>query len=179
MAITIPGIHSNTPLDPSFDADMRNLHVIYYYHAFEADGVTPTKWKYDLWFYSHNRVVYEIHDGPMKGRKNFQTCTYQCIRPGELWQVNWLEETGTVVSAVVDLKNRRISTMMGFSKGHWEHATEAHGDKRNPVDMARMCGLADIGNQRDRLIFCAYGDIGESFRGKGDLEEIDPEAPTW
>jgi hypothetical protein len=27
----------------------------------------------------------------MAGRLNYQTASYQCIRPGELWQRNWLE----------------------------------------------------------------------------------------
>lgn len=53
----------------------------------------------------------------MKGRLNFQTATYQCIRPGELWQCNWLEETGTIVSLVYDIPMKRITTMLGFSKG--------------------------------------------------------------
>ena len=35
--------------------------------------------------------MYKIHGGPMAGRANFQTCSFQCIRPGELWQCNWLE----------------------------------------------------------------------------------------
>ncbi len=38
-----------------------------------------------------DRVVYKIHGGPMKGRTNFQTCGFQCVRDGELWQCNWLE----------------------------------------------------------------------------------------
>ena len=29
----------------------------------------------------------------MAGQTNFQTCRFQCIRPGELWQCNWLEGT--------------------------------------------------------------------------------------
>ena len=37
------------------------------------------------------RVVYKIHGGPMAGRTNFQTCVFQCLRAGELWQCNWLE----------------------------------------------------------------------------------------
>ena len=43
------------------------------------------------WFFSEKRVVYKIHGGPMAGRVNYQTASYQCIRPGELWQCNWLE----------------------------------------------------------------------------------------
>lgn len=44
----------------------------------------------------------------MAGRINYQRATYQCIRPGELWQINWLEETGSVVSAVYDIPNRKM-----------------------------------------------------------------------
>jgi len=41
----------------------------------------------------------------------------RCIRPGEIWQCNWLEETGTICSGVFDLKNGTVSTVLGFSKG--------------------------------------------------------------
>jgi hypothetical protein len=61
----------------------------------------------------------------MAGRVNFQTASYQCIRPGELWQCNWLEETGTICSLVYDIPNKRISTLLAFSQGHWECAEEA------------------------------------------------------
>lgn len=53
----------------------------------------------------------------MAGRLNFQTAEYQCIRPGELWQCNWLEETGTICSLVYDAKQQTITTLLGFSKG--------------------------------------------------------------
>lgn len=51
------------------------------------------------WFFSSNRIVYAIHGGPMAGRINFQTASYQCIRPGELWQCNWLEGTSPLISS--------------------------------------------------------------------------------
>lgn len=75
----------------------------------------------------------------MAGRTNFQACSFQCIRPGELWQCNWLEgrnpypevypssqrlmraisaETGTVVSLVYDIHKKRITTLLAFSKGN-------------------------------------------------------------
>lgn len=47
--------------------------------------------KRNRWFFSSTRVVYAIHGGPMAGRKNYQEASYQCVRPGELWQCNWLE----------------------------------------------------------------------------------------
>jgi hypothetical protein len=39
--------------------------------------------------------------------------------------------------------------MLGFSQGHWQHAKEAHGDKRKPEDLKRWRGLADIGKQTE------------------------------
>lgn len=47
-----------------------------------------------MWFYNENRIVYAIHGGPMAGRLNAQAADYQCIRPGEIWQCNWLEGEG-------------------------------------------------------------------------------------
>lgn len=126
---------SNIPLDPSFDKDIRDLHLIYDYNATDEDG-KPTKWRYETWFFSESRVAYAIHGGPMAGRSNYQTAMYQCIRPGELWQCNWLEETGSIVSLVYDIKLQKITTLLGFSKGHWENPEKAHGDKRNPENLS-------------------------------------------
>jgi len=144
----------------------------------------------------------------MAGRVNYQTASYQCIRPGELWQCNWLEgssppvshplllipffypnafsfhhshevlETGTICSLVYDIPNKKISTLLAFSQGHWEHPEEAHGDKRNPADFERWRGLAGIGKQTDRFMLNEQADILEAFKGKGDLVAIDPEAKT-
>jgi len=164
-------------LDPSFEQDIRNTHLLYDYNAQDAQG-NPEKWRYEMWFFSHNRIVYAIHGGPMAGRRNYQTCTYQCIRPGELWQCNWLEETGTICSLVYDIPKKRITTLLGFSKGHWEHAEEAHGDKRNPADFERWRGLAKLGIQTDRFMLSEQADILESFKGPGDLKPIEESWPT-
>ncbi len=101
-----------------FNKDLLDVHLIYDYNAEDENG-TPEKWRYEIWVFSKDRVVYEIHGGPMAGRSNFQTCSFQCIRPGELWQCNWLEETGTIVSLVYDIPSRRITTLIGFSKGKY------------------------------------------------------------
>lgn len=163
--------------DTPFDTDIRDRHLIYDYAAQDAQG-NPEKWRYEMWFYNEDRIVYAIHGGPMAGRKNFQTATYQCIRPGELWQCNWLEETGTICSLVYDIPRKRITTLLGFSKGHWEEAEAAHGDKRNAKDLERWRGLATIGKQTDRKLLSEQADILEDFRGPGDLEPIDMEWPT-
>jgi phenolic acid decarboxylase len=176
-APTIPGFITNTPLDPSFSTDILDTHLIYDYAAQDSAG-NPEKWRYEIWFFSSSRVVYAIHGGPMAGRINYQTCTYQCIRPGELWQINWLEETGTVVSICYDIVKQKITTLIAFSKGHWEHAEEAHGDKRNAKDFERWRRLAEIGNQRDRLMLSEQADIVERFKGKGGLVPIEEDAVT-
>lgn len=124
-----PDFLTNTSLHPSFDEDILNTHLIYDYDAQDSEG-KPEKWRYELWCFSNDRVVYAIHGGPMAGRINYQRATYQCIRPGELWQINWLEETGTIVSAVYDIPSKKVTTMIAFSEGHWKRAKEALGDKR-------------------------------------------------
>lgn len=114
----------------------------------------------------------------MAGRLNYQRCSYQCIRPGELWQVNWLEETGTICSLTYDIPNRKIATLIAFSQGHWENAELAHGDKRNPGDFERWRGLARIGGPTDRYMLNEQADVVEIFRGKGDLEWVEEGAVT-
>ncbi|KAF2087452.1 phenol acid carboxylase [Saccharata proteae CBS 121410] len=167
-----------TEFKTAFDKDIRDLHLIYDYDAQDAEG-KPEKWRYEMWFFSEDRIVYKIHGGPMAGRSNYQTCSYQCIRPGELWQCNWLEETGTICSLVYDIPNKRISTLLAFSKGHWEYPEQAHGDKRNPEDFERWRGLAKVGeSQTDRHLLAEQANILETFHGKGELEPIEHEWPT-
>ncbi|ROW15220.1 hypothetical protein VPNG_03079 [Cytospora leucostoma] len=177
MSPTLPAFVSDTPLHPSFEKDIRDTHLTYDYAAQDENG-NPEKWRYEIWFFSETRVVYAIHGGPMAGRINYQTVQYQCIRPNELWQVSWLEETGTVVSLVWDIPNNKITTLISFSKGHWENPKEAHGDKRNPEDFERWRGLAKLGTQAERLHLSEQADILKVSKGKGDLVPIEPDAVT-
>lgn len=163
-----------TPLDPSFEKDVLDHHLIYDYDAPDSDE----KWRYEMYFASANQVIYAIHGGPMAGRYNYQTAAYQCIRPGEFWQVNWLEETGSVVSLVWDIKGGMVTTLISFSQGHWEQNEAAKGDKRKPADFARWRKLAETGNQTDRLMLSDRGKIVESFMGRGDLKEVEEGAET-
>merc|ERR1711988_1001811 len=175
---SLPQFLTNTDLDSSFERDIRDKHLIYDYDAQGEDGKSE-KWRYEMWFFSEKRIVYAIHGGPMAGRINYQTATYQCIRPGELWQCNWLEETGTICSLVYDIPRQKITTLLGFSQGHWEHAKEAHGDKRNPADFKRWRSLAKIGSQVDRFMLSEQANILETFRGPGKLQPIEPDAETF
>ncbi|CAI6340685.1 unnamed protein product [Periconia digitata] len=168
---SLPDYLTNTPLHQSFDSDILDTHLIYDYDAQDTDG-KPEKWRYEIWCFSDTRVVYAVHGGPMAGRNNYQRAMYQCIRPGELWQINWLEETGTIVSIVYDIKEQRITTLGAFSEGHWKEADKARGDKRNSEDFERWRTLARIGNQTSRLMLSEQANIVQSFKGKGDLKPI-------
>ncbi|KAF2142240.1 uncharacterized protein K452DRAFT_271087 [Aplosporella prunicola CBS 121167] len=165
-----------------FAKDLQDVHLIYDYnikHTADDQDREPEKWRYEMWIQCEDRIVYAIHGGPMAGRRNFQTCSYQCIRPGELWQCNWLEETGTVCSWVYDIPQSRITTLIAFSKaGHWTNPIAAHGDKRNEADFARWRDLAKIGTQTDRVMLAEQADIIERFYGKGELEPIRREWAT-
>lgn len=156
----------------TFNTDIRDRHLVYDYTVKDSEG-NPSKWRYETWFYNEDRVIYAIHGGPMAGRQNYQTARYQCIRPGELWQCNWLEETGTIISMVFDLRENRITTMASFSKGHWENSEAAHGDKRNQEDFLRWRELAKIGDQTDRVWLCEQGEIVDNFFGAGNLKPVD------
>jgi len=174
----LPDFLTNTPLHESFDKDIKDTHLIYDYDAQDNDG-NPEKWRYELWCFSEDRVVYAIHGGPMAGRINYQRATYQCIRPHELWQINWLEETGTVVSAVYDITNKRITTLISFSEGHWKQPKVAHGDKRHKENLEKWRKLADVGNQASRFMLSEQANIVESFKGAGDLKPISENDPTF
>lgn len=79
---------------------------------------------------------------------------------------------------VYDIKVGKLTTLLGFSKGHWENPVQAHGDKRNPEDFERFRSLAKIGIQTDRHLLFDQADINETFIGAGDLEDIDVRAST-
>jgi hypothetical protein len=89
------------------------------------------------------------------------------------------EETGTIVSAVYDIKEKSMTTMIAFSEGHWKEAEKAHGDKRNQEDLQRWRGLAGIGSQTSRFMLCEKAHIVESFKGKGKLVPISQDDPVF
>jgi len=173
----LPQYITYTDLDPSFDREIRDVHLLYDYNAQDKSG-KPERWRYEMWFFSDSRIVYAIRGGPMAGRVSYQKATYQCVRPGEVWQVNWLEETGTVCSLVYDISRSRITTLVSLSKGHWEQTEQARGDKRNAKDFERCRQLSKMGNQTERVMLSVQADIIERFKGGGDLLAISEDAPT-
>lgn len=111
-------------------------------------------------------------------------------------------ETGTIASLVVDLALKRVTVWAAFTKGcvfilsklgpshpinllvvisnirHWENPTDALGDKRNPAVFARWKELAKIGSNVERNIVSGQATIERISQGKGDFDDINPEAET-
>ena len=97
---------------------------------------------------------------------------------------------------------------MAFSRGHWDYPEKAHvspsaphspclsspktptsrvydlldgllqGDKRNPEDFERWRKLAEVGKNTDREVIPEQATIDTITEGRGDLEDIDENAPT-
>ncbi|KAF7537368.1 hypothetical protein G7Z17_g12860 [Cylindrodendrum hubeiense] len=176
--VPLPHLLTTSKLDPSFEDDMRNTRILYDYNGRDENG-NPAKWRYECWIFSDTRLVYKIHGGPFAGRLNYQAVSYQCIRPGHLWQINWLEETGTVVSLVYDIPGKQVTALLAFSKGHWEQAEATHGDKRIAEDFQRWKDLAKEGTQTDRFMLSMQAEVVQKHKGGGDLVPILETDPTF
>ncbi|CAE6467619.1 unnamed protein product [Rhizoctonia solani] len=116
----------------------------------------------------------------MAGRFNYQHCHIQEVRVDEVFQISWVEETDTIVSLVVDLRLKRLTTFMVFSYGHWNFSEQAHGDKRNSRDLERWRELAtqEAGLPMKRHVIPEQATIDSIFDGPGDLEDIHDTAST-
>ena len=69
-----------------------------------------------------------------------------------------------MVSAVYDITNKRITTLISFSEGHWKQPKVAHGDKRHKENLEKWRKLADVGNQASRFMLSEQANIVESFK---------------
>lgn len=161
------GVARNTVPQPEFDKELKNKHFAYTY---------DNGWDYEFYVPNDQRIVYSISGGPMAGRSNYQTTYYQRVRKN-LWQVNWLEETGTIVSLVLDIDNKRVTTLIAFSKGHWENPEIAHGYKKG--DLLKWRELSKIGIQTNRYILPEQATINKISDGPGNLKEIELDWPTF
>ena len=83
------------------------------------------------------------------------------------------------MSAVYDIKEQKMTTMIAFSEGHWKRNKEALGDKRNKDDLERWRQLASVGIQTSRLLLCEQAQIVETFKGKGELVPIKESDPVF
>ncbi|GAA6002732.1 hypothetical protein JCM10207_007648 [Rhodosporidiobolus poonsookiae] len=150
-----------------FEEEMLNKHFEYTY---------DNGWKYEFWVKNHQRIVYKIHGGPMNGRSNYQTAYYQRVR-AHIWQISWVEETGTTVTITLDQDEKRLTTTMIFSAGHWEFPEKAHGYKREKLEEWRK--LAEYKPlPQYRHVLTEQATIDKIYGGRGELEDIEMEWPT-
>ncbi|CAF9932879.1 hypothetical protein IMSHALPRED_009014 [Imshaugia aleurites] len=187
--------------DFPFAKDLQDFHLVYDYNVHDAQG-NPEKWRYEIWFFSEYTRSTEVRwpAGPIS-KHVASNASDQASYGNAIGSKLLPAETGTVVSLVYDIANRRITTLIAFSKGtccslgnsgfgpsdrmlkkaiqgHWDNPEAAHGDKRNPADFERWRGLARMGIQTDRHMLPEQADIVDVFRGKGGLEPIEQSWPT-
>ncbi|KAH7019618.1 Calycin-like protein [Ilyonectria destructans] len=150
--------------------DLMNTRVQYHY----TEGID---WSYELFYRSPERLVYRVVTGPLAGRTNYVRAWYQEIIPKRMYKISWMEETGTIVSQIIDLVEKKVWTWGAFSKGHHENRDICQGKKMTHLDQWRE--LAKIGIQTDRHVVCCSGIIDEILQGPGDkLPVIEDSWPT-
>ncbi|KAH7230336.1 Calycin-like protein [Fusarium solani] len=129
-----------------------------------------------MYYRSKDRVVYRVVSGPLAGRINYVQAYYHAVREN-VFNITWLEETGTIVTQTLDLENKRIFTTAAFSKGHAENHDLCKGTKMTHLEQWR--DLAKIGIQTDRKIVRASGVVDNVFNDRGDvLPEIEDDWPV-
>ena len=102
--------------------------------------------------------MYKIHGGPMAGRTNFQTCSFQCIRPGELWQCNWLE--GAIPRP---RHHQSLQRLMGASPQR--RGLSSHLSTTFPGNESRRFSLSPKVLLLDTLILTKQPDADEAVQG--------------
>lgn len=73
-------------------------------------------WRYEARYASPRRIEYVVHDGPFAGRSAYQTCCRMAEVAPRVFLVSWVEETGTVVSTVVNLERMRVTGAIAFPR---------------------------------------------------------------
>ncbi|KAK4698623.1 hypothetical protein P7C70_g7651, partial [Phenoliferia sp. Uapishka_3] len=143
--------------------------------------IVARRWKYEFWVKNHERIVYAIHGGPMAGRKNYQTAYYQRIREN-LWQVSWIEETGTTVTITLD---RKYSSSPVLDFAEWRSPTvTGHSPRRLTDTSVRswMSGESCLSWETPRRIVTLYqsaqATLDKVYQGKGELADIEMDWPT-
>ncbi|GAA6043255.1 hypothetical protein JCM8097_008489 [Rhodosporidiobolus ruineniae] len=164
---------SPRPVPEHFD-EIANKHCRYTYGNGWAGRETERT--YEFWVKNHERIVYQIHSGPLAGRVNFQTAYYQRLRPHQ-WQISWVEETASQVTLCVDFDEKTVTSFIALSWGHFHHAHEATGWKREKMDEWRKLGKIKP-EPENRVLLPEKATIHEISEGRGDLPDIEMEWPT-
>lgn len=90
-----------------------------------------------------------------------------------------VEETNTIVSVVLDMDEKRITTFMSFSHGHWARNDEAKGYKRDEGKLDKWRELSlDQPETWKRTQIPEQATIDKIYEGRGSLEDIDMSWPT-
>jgi len=111
--------------------------------------VFDTGWEYHIYYENDHKVTYYIASGPAGGRFAYQEAIYAEIVPG-IFNVVWYEETGTLVSQVVNLNARKINGFIAFPQWVWRNPEKTHGRKEEKVD--QLLALREAGPDAPRKL---------------------------
>jgi phenolic acid decarboxylase len=111
--------------------------------------VFDTGWEYRIYYENVKRVQYHVVSGPAGGRFAYQDAIYAEVAPG-VFNVVWYEETGTIVSQVVNLNTRTINGFVAFPQWVWKDPAKTHGRKQEKLN--ELLALRDAGPDAPRKL---------------------------
>lgn len=122
-------------MDPSVctcDAQALQLEIVGKCARYQYDN----GWRYEVLYAAPTRLEYVVHDGPFRGRTAYQTCSMEEVAP-RVFMVSWLEETGTVVSTVVNLNTMRLTGSIAFPRYIFDDPSVQRGRKDDRMPFIR------------------------------------------
>lgn len=111
--------------------------------------VYDTGWEYSIYYENASRVQYRVVSGPAGGRFAYQDAKYAEIVP-DVFNVVWYEETGTIVSQIVNLSAGTVNAFVAFPRWLWENPTLSHGRKEEKLD--QLLKMRDEGPDAPRKL---------------------------
>lgn len=122
-------------------------------------------WEYSVYYENASRVQYHVVSGPAGGRFAYQDATYAEVAP-DVFNIVWYEETGTIVSQVVNLAAGTVHAFVAFPRWLWENPARSHGRKQDKLN--ELLRMRDEGPDAPRKLvymtarISAIEDLGEN-----------------
>jgi phenolic acid decarboxylase len=106
-------------------------------------------WEYHVYYENEHKISYNVLGGPAGGR-----CAYQEVNCAEVapnvFNVAWYEETGTVVSQVINLNSMTLYGFIAFPHWVWSNPEKTHGRKEQKLQ--ELLTLREVGPDAPRTV---------------------------
>jgi phenolic acid decarboxylase len=121
--------------------------------------VYDTGWECSIYYQNATRVQYRVVSGPAGGRCAYQDARYAEVAP-DVFNVVWYEETGTIVSQVVNLAAGTVNAFVAFPRWLWENPSASHGRKQDKLD--ELLKMREEGSDAPRKLVYMTARIGST-----------------